>query len=88
MNPDRHFVRAVKAVTAFLVLRRSMTGSPAGIASDFQRIMSPGVGPDGNPLCLGLEMTNRIFLTLTSSRMACVRCSQLSDSVFPTKALG
>lgn len=61
MNPERHFVRAVKAVTAFLILRRSMTGGPAGIDSDFQRIMSPGVGPDGNPLCLGLEMTNRVL---------------------------
>ena len=61
MNFERHFVRAVKAVTAFLILRRSMTGGTAGIDSDFRRIMSRGVGPDSNPLCLGLGMTNRIL---------------------------
>ena len=61
MDSERHFLRAVKAVTAFLILRRSMTGGTAGIDSDFRRIMSPGVGSDGNPLCLGLGMTNWIL---------------------------
>ena len=60
-DSERHFVRAVKAVTAFLILRRSITGGTAGIDSDFRRIMSPGVGADGNPLCLGLGMNNRIL---------------------------
>ena len=61
MDSERQFVRAVKAVTSFLILRRSMTGGTAGIDSDFRRIMSPGVGADGHPLCLGLEMNNRIL---------------------------
>ena len=61
MDSERHFVRAVKAVTSFLILRRSMTGGTAGIDSDFRRIMSPGVGADGSPLCLGLGMNNRIL---------------------------
>ena len=61
MNSERHFLRAVKAVTAFLILRRSMTGGTSGIDSDFRRIMSPGVGSDGNALCLGLGMNNRIL---------------------------
>ena len=60
-DSERHFVRAVKAVTAFLILRRSITGGTAGIDSDFRRIMAPGVGADGNPLCLGLEMNNRVL---------------------------
>ena len=61
MDSERHFLRAVKAVTAFLILRRSMTGGTSGIDSDFRRIMSPDVRADGNPLCLGLGMTNRIL---------------------------
>ena len=61
MDSKRHFVRAVKAITSFLILRRSMTSGTAGIDSDFRRIMSPGVGADGNPLCLGLAMNNRIL---------------------------
>ena len=61
MDAKRHFLRAVKAVTAFLLLRHSMPGGTAGIDSDFRKIMSEGVGSEGNPLCLGLGMTNRIL---------------------------
>ena len=61
MDSERHFLSAVEAVTAFLILRRSMTGGTVGIDSDFRKIMSPDVGSGGNPLCLGLGMTNRIL---------------------------
>ena len=55
------FFQAVKAVTAFLALRRAMTGGTAGIDSDFRKIMSTKFGEHGCPLCLGPEMTNRIL---------------------------
>ena len=61
MDPERHFLRAVKAVTAFLILRRAMTGGTAGIDSDFRRIMWPGARSDSSPLCLGFNMANRIL---------------------------
>ncbi len=61
MDSERHFLDAVRAVTAFLILRRSMTGGTSGIDSDFRSIMSPDSGANGNPLCLGLGMTNRIL---------------------------
>ena len=79
MDSERHFVRAVKAVTSFLILRRSMTGGTAGIDSDFRRIMSPGVGADGNPLCIGLEMNNPI-LDIDALRSGL--CALLADRRF------
>ena len=41
------FADAVKAITAFLVLRRSITGSTGGIDSDFREMMET--------LCIGLD---------------------------------
>ena len=61
MDSEQHFLDAVKAVSAFLALRRGMTGGTEGIDSDFRRIMSPGTAQDGNPLCLGPSMTNKIL---------------------------
>ena len=61
MDTEQHYLRAVKAVTAFLVLRRAITGGTAGIDSDFRKIMSAVTGPDGNSLCLGPSMTNQIL---------------------------
>ena len=61
IDSERHFLRALKAVTAFLVLRRAMTGGTSGIDSDFRKMMSQRVGSDGNALCLGAGMTNRIL---------------------------
>ena len=61
MDTGQYFLQAVKAVTAFLVLRRAITGGTARIDSDFRRVMWPGIGPSGNPLCLGPSMTNQIL---------------------------
>ena len=61
MDSERHFLQAVKAVTAFLVLRRAITGGTAGIDSDFRKVMSPGVGPGANSLCIGSSLTNQIL---------------------------
>ena len=61
MDSERHFLQAVKAITAFLVLRRAMTRSTAGIDSDFRKMMSKGAGTAGKPLCLGTGMSNPIL---------------------------
>ena len=61
MDSDRHFLQAVKAITAFLVLRRAMTRGTAGIDSDFRKMMSKGAGTAGKPLCLGTGMSNPIL---------------------------
>ena len=56
------FVDAVKAVTAFLVLRRSVTGGTSGIDTDFRNIVKDG---DGNvSICVGLDHS-RSFLGLS-----------------------
>ena len=61
MDKEKHFLRAVQAVTAFLVLRRAMTGGTAAIDSDFRSVMSPNTGKDGFPLCIGKGVSNRIL---------------------------
>ena len=61
MDPEQHFLKAVKAVTAFLALRRGMTGGTARIDSDFRRMMSHGgQGTAYRPLCVGPSMTNEV----------------------------
>ncbi len=57
---ENGFLRAVQAVTAFLVLRRAMTGGTARIDSDFRNIMSGR--PHGcAPLCMGESLSNCIL---------------------------
>lgn len=47
------FAEAVKALTAFLVLRRSITGNTRGIDSDFRKMMGK--------LCIGLDGSNSLL---------------------------
>ena len=47
------FTEAVKALTAFIVLRRSMTGNTRGIDSDFRKMMGE--------LCIGLYDLNSLL---------------------------
>lgn len=61
MDSERNFLRAVRAVAAFLALRRGMTVGTDRIDSDFRTIMSSGHRPHGTPLCLGSSMTNQIL---------------------------
>jgi hypothetical protein len=52
------FIGAVKAVTAFLVLRRAATGQTAGIDNDYRALMREGSrtrSTDSIPLCVGLD---------------------------------
>ena len=56
------FLEALKAVVAFLVLRRAATGSTATIDSDFRSVMEETKG--GKPklgLCAGLEQNNQVL---------------------------
>ncbi len=55
---DAHFLQALRAITAFLVIRRAATGTTAGIDSDFRAIMAPKKGPGASKkfgLCAGIE---------------------------------
>ena len=63
-NGDELFVDILKAVTAFLVLRRAATGGTAGIDSDFRAIMAPGTGRGSIrkfKLCAGVDHTNPVL---------------------------
>ena len=53
------FVTAVHALTAFLVLRRSVTGSTGGIDAVFRSIMRDK-SEFGAPLCTGLKSENQL----------------------------
>ena len=52
------FTNAVQALTAFLVLRRSVTGTTGKIDSDFRQIMKGG---PKSGLCVGLEHANPLL---------------------------
>ena len=52
------FVEAVKAITAFTVLRRAVTGGTAGIDSEFRRLMRERPRIGGDPLCADTKKSN------------------------------
>ena len=62
-DENRSFLAATKAVTAFLALRRSVTGGTARIDSDFRNLMGSPPSSGGHPLCIGLELSNNIMST-------------------------
>lgn len=47
------FVSIVKAVTAFVALRRTATGGTENIEADFRRLMKSPPDVGGDPLCIG-----------------------------------
>lgn len=53
------FKKAIRAVTAFLSLRRSATGQTQGIDTDFRNLMKRGLD-DSLPLMLGDSMANTL----------------------------
>ena len=53
-HDEQTFAAVVKALTAFLVLRRSITGSTGGIDSDFRKIMQGDSKDENSGLCIGL----------------------------------
>ena len=54
------FVDSVKAVTAFLVLRRSVTGGTGGIDTDFRKIIKGNLQNNNEPFCVGSEHSNSL----------------------------
>lgn len=59
---DATFLEALRAVTAFLVLRRAATGTTAGIDSDFRAVMAPiGSGANKFGLGAGVEAANPVL---------------------------
>ena len=61
---DMLFFQVLKAVVAFLVIRRAATGGTAGIDNDFRAIMAPKEGRGASrkfSLCAGVEHENKIL---------------------------
>ena len=57
---DGEFLEVLKAVTAFLILRRAASGGTAGIDSDLRSIMTPKNGSSRRfGLCAGIESENQ-----------------------------
>lgn len=57
------FIEAVKALTAFVIFRRSVTLNTAGIDSDFRKLMSQGTYEkmlESKMLCVGLSSNNEL----------------------------
>ncbi len=69
---DTNFLTALRAMVAFIVLRRGATGSTAGIDSDFRALMAPSEGRKQTfkfGLCAGKTLNNEI-LSLDDFRSA------------------
>ena len=63
-NGEDLFLQVLKAIIAFLVIRRAATGGTAGIDSDFRAVMAPKEGRGASRkfgLCAGLEHKNDIL---------------------------
>lgn len=58
-NNDTELISAAKAVTAFIVIRRSVTGHTRGIDSDFRSLMSTN-SSEGDTWCIGLDFKNQL----------------------------
>lgn len=57
-HEDVDFVDVLRALTAFIILRRAATGGTANIDSDFRKIMEKGDSVIRKPLCVGLGNMN------------------------------
>ncbi len=63
-NGEADFVSVLRALTAFLVIRRAASGGTSGIDSDFRAIMAPAVGPGSSKkfgLCAGVDHANKLL---------------------------
>ncbi|WP_430436046.1 DUF262 domain-containing protein [Oceanibaculum nanhaiense] len=64
LGGEARFIEVLKALTAFLVLRRAATGGTAGIDSDFRAVMAPIVGHGSSrkfSLCAGVDHANTLL---------------------------
>lgn len=55
------FCEAVKAFTAFIVLRRTATSNTKNIDADFRKMMSDKTVGGSDPLCVGEKFTHRLI---------------------------
>ncbi len=60
-DENRTFLRATKAVAAFLALRRATTAGTAGIDSDFRKLMKDYTAAGGHPLSAGMTLSNDVM---------------------------
>ncbi|KEO54659.1 GmrSD restriction endonuclease domain-containing protein [Thioclava pacifica] len=61
---EANFLEALRAIVAFLVLRRAATGGTAGIDSDFRDVMAPSLGRGASRkfgLCAGVGHDNPVL---------------------------
>jgi len=61
---DSDFMEVLRAITAFLVLRRAATGATAGIDAEFRSIMAPPGGKNSGRklgLCAGVDHSNQLL---------------------------
>ena len=58
---EDEFIQAVKALTAFVVLRRAVTGGTGGIDSDLRRLMEKNLADGSPPLSIGPKHDNVIW---------------------------
>ena len=55
---ESEFREATKAIAAFIVLRRAVTGGTANIDSEFRRLMRDSPRTGGDPFCAGRNWSN------------------------------
>ena len=60
-DSDGKFLSATKAITAFLALRRAVTGGTARIDTDFRSLMKGSPQNNRAPLSLGLDFENKLL---------------------------
>jgi hypothetical protein len=58
---EKKYLDALRAITAFLVLRRSATGTTAGIDSVFRSLMEKSTLKGADPLCTGIDHSNKLM---------------------------
>jgi len=58
---EAEFLEVVKALTSFIILRRSVTGNTGGIDSELRKLMQKEPSVGGKPLCAGLENENALL---------------------------
>lgn len=61
---EEQFLDVVKALTAFIVFRRCVTGSTGGIDSELRKLMQKEPSVGGKPLCAGLANENSLLSPL------------------------
>ena len=62
---EAEFLEAARAITAYVVLRRAVTGGTAGIDSELRRLMHPNPTTGGGPFCAGVNRHNDLVPVAT-----------------------